>query len=90
VATLIHSGKQAASAPERRDSPNPRHMECAHMARDLALISQPEPLSEEALATLTAAGRTVTGFARQLGVGKRARAPAAPSSDRRPPATSPD
>jgi hypothetical protein len=44
------------------------------MARELALISQPEPLSEEAaLATLTAAGRTVTGFARQLGVGAHPR-----------------
>jgi hypothetical protein len=60
------------------------------MARDLALISQPEPLSEEAaLATPTAAGRTVTGFARQLGGGAHPR-PAAPSSDGRPPATSPD
>jgi hypothetical protein len=56
------------------------------MARDVALISQPEPLSEEAaLATLTAPGRTVTGFARQLGL-ERTRAPPRPQAmgSRRP------
>jgi hypothetical protein len=60
-----HSSTHQDRPPRRQnagDDPNPRQMECA------APISRPEPLSEEAAsATLTAAGRTVTGFARQLG-----------------------
>jgi hypothetical protein len=84
VATLIESPRQA---PRRQngDGPNPRHMECAHLARNLAHISQPELLVGDPDTRRC----TVTGFARQLGLGLHPR-PAAPSSDGRPPATSPD